>query len=245
MYHIVLCDDDAGFRRKIKLLFEKAGLARSEVQYYDYASGEELQMHLTGSAQYDLLILDIEMGRLDGYATAKLFREKYPNTVLVFCTGKVFPSPESFKFTPYRYLMKQYTDDKMVSELGEIIRKLQEEQECPTLIARRGTDYVPIAARDILYISHRRNGSVLHVYRDNSDAKQQELLSDKKLDMHYEGLQRYGFEYAHNSYIVNVAFVIRVNRCELELADGEVLSVARSKEKRFKAAFVDKVGGKY
>ncbi len=242
MYHIAICDDDAGFRRKIKLLFERAGMHEREVRYYEYASGEELHMHLAEHIPYDLLILDMEMGEMDGHAAARLFRKAYPSAVLVFCTGKVAPSPESFKFTPYRYLMKQFTDAKMIGELREVMQRLQEEREYPELIGRKEAEYISVSAKDILYISNRKNGSTLYVYREG---RTEEYLSNKKLKEHYEELWRHGFEYAHNSYIVNLAHVKKLRRTELVLADGAVLSISRSKAKKFQEAFMDRVGGKY
>ena len=58
------------------------------------------------------------------------------------------------------------------------------------------------------------------------------------LDEMYEMLKDYGFEYAHNSYLVNLKYVTRKTTTELELIDGTHLSISRSKENSFTDALV-------
>ena len=72
----------------------------------------------------DLLILDMELGGIDGDETARLFRDKLKDAVLVFCSGVRTPTVKSFKVTPYRYLLKSYSDVQFVSELKEILEEV-------------------------------------------------------------------------------------------------------------------------
>ena len=57
------------------------------------------------------------------------------------------------------------------------------------------------------------------------------IVSREKLKDLYETLKEHDFIHAHNSYIVNLKHVKRINKSELELSDGTVLSISRSKEK--------------
>jgi len=71
------------------------------------------------------------------------------------------------------------------------------------------------------------------------------VTSKKKLAELYEQLKDYGFEYAHNSYIVNLRYIKRRIPGELELTDGTILTVSRSKEKRLREAMTRFVAQKY
>lgn len=65
----------------------------------------------------------MQMKDYDGHKTARLFRNYFPNSVLVFCSGVRKPTDESFKTMPFRYLMKDYSEIKMCSEIRDIIKK--------------------------------------------------------------------------------------------------------------------------
>ena len=58
-------------------------------------------------------------------------------------------------------------------------------------------------------------------------------------------LKSFGFEYAHNSYIVNLNYIKRMTTQELQMSDGTILSIARSKEKDLRAAFAKHMAQKY
>lgn len=46
--------------------------------------------------KFDCLILDVAMPGMDGNETARDFREQFPDTLLVFCSGVCVPTVESY-----------------------------------------------------------------------------------------------------------------------------------------------------
>lgn len=46
-----------------------------------------------------------------------------------------------------------------------------------------------------------------------------------------------GFAYAHNSYLINLEYVEKYSGSQIQLSDGSILTVSRSKEKGFDDAF--------
>lgn len=76
MYHIAVCDDDKMFVEYIEKIIKKSwNKDEKELKFYEYSSGEELINQMTDIVQYDLLILDMQLGGMDGDETAKLFRK--------------------------------------------------------------------------------------------------------------------------------------------------------------------------
>ena len=61
----------------------------------------------------------------------------------------------------------------------------------------------------------------------------------------YEQLKGFGFAYAHNSYIVNLKYVVVAGQKELELLNGERLTVSRARAKGFLEAFAVEISKKY
>ena len=71
------------------------------------------------------------------------------------------------------------------------------------------------------------------------------LICEEKIDELYNLLKEYDFEYAHRSYIVNLRYIKRKKNTELEMMDGPLLSVARSKEKQLHDSWMRCVTLKY
>lgn len=106
MYHIAICDDSKKYILYLRDILKEVE-CNIDYKIFEYSSGEELVRNLDRGINYDLLILDMQLGRMDGDETAKIFRTRFPYTVLVFCSGVRQPTIQSFKATPFRYILKQ------------------------------------------------------------------------------------------------------------------------------------------
>lgn len=86
-----------------------------------FASSSEFEADFENFYTIDLLILDIQLPDVNGTIFAKSFREEFPSSTLIFCSGKQSPTPESFESEPYRYLLKAWSDEHMVKKLASIV----------------------------------------------------------------------------------------------------------------------------
>lgn len=237
MYQIGICDDDPVFIEYMKRLFREA---QPEIIFLEYLSGEELIQDMQRHETYDLLILDMQFSGMDGNKTAKEFRKLFPDTFLVFCSGVCLPTVESFETTPYRYWLKEYTEERMRQEIEEVLRKMEKSRIMPFVMGKKGNQMVRLSPEQISYIAITKKGTELHCGNSN-----ERYTSSKRLPEFYEQLHPFGFAYAHNSYIVNLKFVAVVSATELELINGEKLTVSRSRAKEFKKAFAISLAQKY
>lgn len=237
MYYIGICDDDSVFIEYIKRLFREAC---ADIEFYEYLSGEELIQDMQTREAYDLLILDVAMPGMDGNEAARNFRKQFQDTLLVFCSGVCMPTVESFETSPYRYWLKEYTEEKMRKEVEGVLAKLKRSKVAPYIMGKKEKQLVRLSLDRIFYISIIRNGSL--IYCGNS---QETYISSKRLGEMYELLKDFGFVYAHNSYIVNMKHVVMVGPKELELMNGEKLTVSRARVKEFQRAFAIEITKKY
>ncbi len=239
MYYIAICDDDDKYIRYIKRLLFVSGINKSEATFYEYCSGEELIDSLDTFEKIDLLILEMKLKKLNGNETAKMFRNKFPSSVIVFCSDIYLSTAEIFEVKPFRYLLKKYTDERMIRELKAVVQEMSSKIIEPVLIGNWKYNTVKLSLNEILYISIARNGSYIYVNPQSIKYDfEKHIKSKKKLPELYALLKDYGFEYAHNSYIVNLAHIKTKTKKELELSDGTVLSVSKSKQRQLRAAFV-------
>ncbi|MDF2801192.1 MAG: DNA-binding response regulator [Anaerocolumna sp.] len=246
MYNIAICDDDPVFINYLKKMLITCGLEERMVMFYEFCTGEDLILCMSKNIEYDLLILDMQMGVMDGNETAKLYREKYINTIIVFCSGSAKPTVKSFEVTPFRYLLKQYSDTRMQREMCPIIDKIKSTKLEPFIVGSYLYNTIKLTPEEILYIAVSKHGSNIYLCSNIIHYDfERNIKSKKKLNELYTLLKYHGFVYAHNSYIVNLKYIKRKTTNELELADGTVLSISRSKEKELRKTLAIYLAQKY
>lgn len=245
MYHIAICDDDPLFISYIKRMIEQAiGEENYEIQFYAYESGEDFIQNIDGSIPYDLLVLDMQLGGMDGDETARIFRTKFPEAVLVFCSGVQLPTVKSFKTTPFRYLLKSYSDEEFTMEMKEILEEVRKNSKELFIIGHYRNKTIRVKIRNILYIENAKRGSKITVTPESEEANFDGLiLVDEKIRELSEKYEELFF--AHSSYIVNINHVEYVNGSELILDNGEILTVSRAYQKTFREAFTKNIANKY
>ncbi|MDE5907135.1 MAG: LytTR family DNA-binding domain-containing protein [Lachnospiraceae bacterium] len=248
MYKIAICEDDINYIVFLKkMLLKIEGMDESTVLFYDFLSGEELLF--STSMDFDLVILDIQMGSLDGYETARKLREIDRNMLLVFCTGKVEPAAEHFRVTPYRYLLKRYTDDEMLLEMKDIVDKMKEQKSYPYVMCKytTGKDQIRVYPESILYIAIRYGNSEVFACGKLKEQFPNEILrTGMSLNAVYEIFnESCGFIRAHNSYIINMAYIVETDTQSVKLSDGTTLTIARSRSREFQRAFAGFLATKY
>lgn len=246
MYHVAICDDDKSFVQYVKRIVLSSGLNENEVFFCAYYSGEELIERCTKQDNIDLLILDMQMKKLDGDETAKQFRKRFPTSILVFCSGSCQPTVKCFESIPFRYLLKEYTDDRMQKEMKIIIQEIKNRKAEPYVIGNWYYNTVKLKPEEILYIAIAKHGSSIYVCPNSIKYDFESSLTCKeRVEDLYSVLKDFGFAYAHNSYIVNLRYIRRKTTTELELIDGTVLSIARSKEKELRVELAKSMAKKY
>ena len=247
MYNIIICDDDRAFVDYIKGVMAKSGMDKGEILFSEYYSGEELVQGIRSRKRCDLLILDMQMKNLDGHETAARFREVFPKSILVFCSGVRMPTDESFKATPFRYLLKSYSEKRMISEMRAVVRQIKENHKVPCVVGNYYHNSVALVPDDILYIENTKHGSRIHVIKEQIEYSfENNLTTKQKLGELFEILSPFGFAYAHNSYVVNLRYVVKMcSDGEMKLKDGTILTISRSKLREFRNSFAEWVSRKY
>ncbi len=247
MYHIAICDDDEAFIQYLKrILLAARGERKRELKIYEYRSGETLVFHADGRIPFDVLILDMQLGGMDGDETAKVFRTRFPDSVLVFCSGVRPPTIKSFLATPFRYLMKSQSEKEFVHVMSEVLDEVERRLEEPSAIGHYRHASVKVKLKNILYMENAKRGSRIIVRPDCKEAEfEDKILIDRKIDELAEEFKEFGFAVPHNSYLVNMNHIEVMNSNDFLLDNGEIISISRAYQKTFKEAFAKYVANKY
>ena len=86
MIRIAIVDDDAGSVSQLKEYLLRYQNERNEMfSILTFSDGDEIVENY--KAEYDIILLDIEMRFMDGMTAAQLIREKDPEVILIFITN--------------------------------------------------------------------------------------------------------------------------------------------------------------
>lgn len=245
MYKIVICDDDKNFISELKQIIKECNKKERELTLIEFSKGKDLLERLPFDS--DVLFLNIQLEDADGNEIAIRLKEIGYRGLLVQCSGVYMPTPETVKISPYRYLLKQAGREAMKKEIIEIFQEMDWRRACFTLTASYQREKVIVRTMDIVFFTHHKKGSVLHLNKQR--AKQYTrapLITPYNFKSLLEMLGAIGFVCPHNSYIVNLHYVSAFNPTKefLEL-DGQMMSVSRSKITQFTKEFTDFVNRKY
>lgn len=245
MYHVAICDDDKVFISYIKnIIYQAKGINDWQCKFHEFVSGEELINELCEKVHYDLLILDMELGGIDGDEAARLFRERYKDAILVFCSGVRGPSVKSFRATPFRYLLKSFTDAQMIQEINEIFAEIEKRATKRYIIGHYRSNIIKVDVQNILYIENAKRGSRIIVCENSDEAKfvGQILVKDKLESL----VEKYPeLVWAHSSYIININHVDKIIDNDAYLDNGERLSISRPYQKKLRTVFTKSIANKY
>ncbi|MGN1027961.1 MAG: LytR/AlgR family response regulator transcription factor [Faecousia sp.] len=216
-YRVAIVDDsvkDAEFVQSILNSWaeqREAGI-RAEV----FPSAEAFLFRYAEDKDWDILLLDIEMGAMDGVTMAKRVRQDNEAVQIVFITGYSDYIAEGYEVAALHYLMKPVNKDKLFSVLDRALEKRKQEERCLNLGG--AGEMVRIPFYDIRYLDVRQNYVTVHGKRDYT-VKRTLGEFEKELDDRFCRVGR--------SMIVNLKYIQRVTKTDVYLSDGSVLPLPR------------------
>ena len=216
-YKIAVCDDSGADREYVKnMVLAWAAAAGHGVHTDDFASAESFLFHYGQECDYDILLLDIEMGAMDGVTMAKQLRKHNDTVQIVFITGYSDYIAEGYEVAALHYLMKPVNQDKLFAVLDRAAEKLARNEKVLHLAVGGEMARVPIY--QIRYADVYGNYVTVHALSDVT-VKMTLGELEKQLDERFYRVGR--------SAIINLTLVNRVTRTEIRLSDGTVIPLPR------------------
>ena len=214
---IAVCDDSGTDRQYISGLVNRwAADAGHTVQVSAFVSAENFLFHYAEKNDYDILLLDIEMGTMDGVTMAKQLRRDNDAVQIIFITGYSDYISEGYEVAALHYLMKPVREEKLFSVLDRAVEKLSKNEK--VLNFEFGGEMVRIPVYQIRYAGVFGNYVTIHAL---DDLTVRMTLGDleKELDDRFFRVGR--------SAIVNLTRISRVTKKEILLNDGVSIPLPR------------------
>ncbi len=216
-YKITICDDETSVIEYVSsIVMDWAKEYQHDVQLRTFPSAESFLFSYEEENDYDILLLDVEMGQMDGVSLAKTIRKKNETVQIVFITGYSEYISEGYEVSALHYLMKPVKKEKLFEVLNRATEKIQKNERM--LILEISGQMIRIPFHEIRFIDVNGNYITIHGKTDYTVKK---TLGDmqKELDERFFKVGR--------SCIVNLNIVQRVTKTDCYLSDGSNIPLPR------------------
>lgn len=217
MVHIAICDDEKVQTDYLKLLVKDwAAKSKIVVQVDLFSSAESFLFESEENQVFDIIILDIEMGEMNGVELAKKVREKDKLVQIIFITGYMEYISAGYDVEALNYLLKPVDEKKFVEVMNRASERLKMEEKKLVLHTKEST--VKISQRQIRYVEVNRNYLTIHA-EDKYNLKMTLGEMEKKLDERFVRVSR--------SFLVNMQSIQKITKDTVYLKGNEQIPLSK------------------
>lgn len=222
--HAAICDDEEPMLNLLASSLEACFLQYDcKVLLDRFSSPVQLLEAVRQGVEYRVFFLDIDMPELNGIDLGVQLKADSDHTAIIYisnCEERVF---DSFRARPLGFVRKSSFLKDLQSVVKLYIESTRNEDNRRLEIkTNQGLMYLPIS--EIVYIECRKDYQYFYLAKDPEPVKCR--LSMGKLE---DSLENEGFLRIHQGYIVNYAYIKRINNEFVELIDDKKIPMSRRK----------------
>lgn len=230
IYEIAICDDEI----KMANLLERLVLSWSKkrdkrVSIRKFSSAEAFLFEYEEDKKYHILLLDIEMPGMNGVDLAEKIREDNKGIQIVFITGYMDYIAQGYDVEALNYLLKPVNKDKLYEVLDKAVDRIETVEE--VIYVETSNGMVKIGLHNIVYAEVEKNYITIHTVSGDYRLKKTLKALEEELDDR--------FFRAHRSYLVNLRYVKKVKRTDIELTSGDRIALARDRYEDINKAIIE------
>ncbi|MDE7300013.1 MAG: LytTR family DNA-binding domain-containing protein [Lachnospiraceae bacterium] len=227
-YRIAICDDSPADAEYVASLVkawasEAGAIALTE----SFTSAESFLFRYEEDKNFDILLLDIEMGRMNGVELAKRVRSANREVQIVFITGYNDYIADGYDVEALHYILKPVHKEKLEAVLERARERLKKNEAALFVSTPDGMMRLPLY--EIRFIEVRSNYVTIHGAQEVT-VKMTLSALEKKLDE--------SFFRAGRSHIVNMRYIRKITRTEVILEGGAAVPLSRGCYEPLNRAFI-------
>ncbi len=217
-YRIAICDDSLRDAEYVLSLIESwANDNQIAIQTECFPSAEAFLFHYSEDKNFDILLLDIEMGKMNGVELAKTVRRSNDTVQIVFITG--FPDfiAEGYEVSALHYLMKPVDAKKLAGVLDRAVAALARQPK--SVVLPVGREAVRLTVDDIIYAESQAHYMIIRTAREEYKCR---MTVSELTDMLGDGFAR-----CHRSFLVGLRHVSRITKTDVHLSGDICLPLGK------------------
>ncbi|MCM1039188.1 MAG: LytTR family DNA-binding domain-containing protein [Roseburia sp.] len=228
-YKIAICDDETAQLTFLSSLVKKWALVgKNTAEIFTFESAEVFLFRYAEDKDFDILLLDIEMGDMDGVELARHIRAENDTIQILFITAYPDFMAEGYEVSALHYLMKPIEEAKLSSVLDRAVANLQKVE--PVQIFYVDGEALRIPPGEIVSVEAFAHAVVVTTIRDSYRINEtistiEELLGD-------------GFVRCHRSYLAAVKYMKKITKTEIVMDNDSVIPLSRRRYDMVNQAFI-------
>ena len=230
MIRIAIVEDDPACRSQLQ----------GYLHYYETEHGVAFQISVFEnghdiayrySADYDIILMDIELGAVSGMDAAEIIRSMDKDVIIIFITNSPHYAIRGYSVEALDYVLKPVSYFAFSERLSRAVQRLdRRKREYIRIQISRGR-VKKIGLSDVFYIEVQEHTLIYHT----TDGDLSASGSMRELETQLRGK---GFFRCNKGYLVNLQHVDGI-RGENALVHGDSVQISRAKKKPFLDAVND------
>lgn len=226
MLRIAICEDEKQYADKLeKYLLRWAIKEAVNVRIKAYNDGDGLLSGIKTEDMFDLIFMDVEMGKTNGLKTAARIRETDYITTLIFVSQYEDYYREAYHVHPFHFLSKPVEPEELERTMNTYMKMKKQDLETFTFTIRKAQ--YNLRLNDIIYFcsEYRQVTAVC--------ADQRYSFYEKLSEVQRELAEKNScFLRIHQSYLVNIRYIKEYHYSRVVMHNGETLHVSRDNRKK-------------
>lgn len=234
---ILICDDDPSFVDSFKFKLDQ--IASKIVKKYSIRCiTNPLDIKEIEFKDIDIAFLDIDMGVVNGISLAHRIRSVCSGTILIFVTNHIEYSLEGYEVQAFRYLLKTEIDKNLSPYFSQAVKAYAKDRIYLRFCSENNE--IDVLPSNLVYIETEQRHLKLHLINDSRDT----FLINMTMQNLQDLLQDKGFLRIHQSYIVNMAHIQKIQSVGVWLKDGRKLPISARNYNNIKKLYLEWKGKK-
>lgn len=236
MLRIAIAEDQDAAAEQIETFLNRYAAEKSiTMEHVRFRDGTEIvDWYRKKGARFDIILLDIEMPKMNGMDAAKLLRTMDRKVVLAFITNMAQFAIRGYEVEAMDFILKPVEYLPFSLRMDRMIARVKERTDVTiTIHTADGMQRVKIG--DIRYLETLNRILYYHCGKEVYATRVSMKEAQKQLT-------RGEFAKCNQCYLVNLAFVEGVEKDQVKV-DGELLDMSRRNKTPFLEALTDYLGG--
>ena len=216
---IVICEDEGVFSEQlVEYINEWAKTAAVFVEIFIYTTAEKFLYEWEDGEDYDLIFLDIKMGRMSGMDLAKLIRKTNNDIPIVFTTNMKEYVFKGYSVSAMQYLLKPVKKEDCFTCLNKV---LQSNKTKKYYLLNDTEKTVKIPTSDIIYIEMYSHTATMVTATKKYECR-------KTVSQVLEELNDALFIKCHKSFIINIRHIEAVSKVFAVMSNGSEIPLSKN-----------------
>lgn len=233
MYHIAIVEDEAEFAAQLQdylKRYEEENAVRFKISVF----GDGAEILQDYQPLYDIILLDIEMPKVNGMKAAEQIRAQDAGVTLMFITNMANYAIRGYEVGALDFVMKPINYYIFSMKMTRVLKRTRKKAQQDILLTLPdGVKKLNVQQLHYVEVQNR----MLHYYTDEGEFTMRGTMQSVE-----QMLSQYGFVKCNHWYIVNLKHVSEVKKSTVVVA-GHELEISRRNRTAFLKALTEYVGG--